>query len=182
MLRTGGIVELVEYDWRNYDKDGRLIEIDLTKPLGPPYWSTITAYIRQALKAAGGDLDAAECMYDWVRSHGAFQDVEYRETWLRTVGPMGGPLSEEADAAMRANNRVCLDIQLDKRNPDSFHGKAAMRGRKPALLKAGLPEYMYDYLESHVDAEIEAGAITQYNRLRTVVATRNDVLLPKEII
>jgi len=46
------------------------------------------------------------------------------------------------------------------------------------LLKAGVPEEAYNYLEAHAEREIEAGLIPQYTCLQCIVATRANVLLP----
>ena len=83
-----------------------LIHVDLSKPPTPPFWSVFLAYYRSAVEALGGDVDAANKLYGWVKDHPAFEDVEYGDVWWRNVGPKEQGVSDEVDAIIRFNIRV----------------------------------------------------------------------------
>jgi len=106
MLRPGGVLDISDYDYQTYDADHNVIPIDITAPIGPPYWSRFLAQCRRAVQELGCSTDAATHLHGWIQGHPGFEDVAYNEIWVRAVGPKDELMDDEADAQMRANIRV----------------------------------------------------------------------------
>ena len=81
VLKPGGIIDLMEYDFTLHDADRNLIEID-TSTIAAPWWPRWMAFVRQAAMNRGADIGAASKMRRWVEEHGAFYDLTYRQVWI----------------------------------------------------------------------------------------------------
>jgi hypothetical protein len=85
ILKPGALVELAEFDFTIYNRFRQRIKVDLDAPVGPPYWSRFMAHMNRAVKSSGGDTDAASHLWKWVTTHGAFENITYRDVWIPTI-------------------------------------------------------------------------------------------------
>lgn len=86
VLRPGGLIELTEFDFRTYDRHGQVVPVSTEEArLGPPWWARYLAHMRDAVRASGGDTDAANHIQDWVTNCGAFENVAYHDFWSPVI-------------------------------------------------------------------------------------------------
>lgn len=85
ILKPGGLIELAEFDFSVYNRFRQRIPVDLDKPPEAPYWARFMAHLNGAVRRSGGDADAATHLWNWVTTHGAFENVSYRDLWIPTI-------------------------------------------------------------------------------------------------
>ncbi|TEB24749.1 hypothetical protein FA13DRAFT_1638308 [Coprinellus micaceus] len=104
ILVPGGLVELVECDFHTYNRHRQRIKVDLDLPPNGRYWPRYMAHINAAAKAFGGDVGAATHLYRWLTTHGAFEDISYRDVWIPTIpGDDTGMYRESVYCMIKAN-------------------------------------------------------------------------------
>lgn len=81
VLRPGGLLNVVEFDFHAYDCRYQRINLD-TSTVSPPWWPRWLAYVELAVRNAGGDVEAATHLRSWISNHSAFEDVVYRDYFL----------------------------------------------------------------------------------------------------
>jgi hypothetical protein len=81
-LRPGGLVEILEFDFRVYGPDGRAFI-----PASPttPYFARWMSLLNMAVRQRGGSPDAANNLHTWILEHPGFKDVVYREYMIPTA-------------------------------------------------------------------------------------------------
>jgi len=74
MVRSGGMIDLSEYDFRTYDSCGQLIEVDEFSD-SPPHYSRWMKHVRKVIKDKGGDVDCSNKLLEFVTANPAFERV-----------------------------------------------------------------------------------------------------------
>ncbi|KAF9531530.1 S-adenosyl-L-methionine-dependent methyltransferase [Crepidotus variabilis] len=158
VVRPGGLVDLSEFDFYMYDANHQRILFESNDEIRPPWWGRWMHYFHDAVKAKGGDVDAATNLHHWVSQNSLFEDVTYKEYWLPIV-PMVrvGPNAEQLQK-IDANMKI---------NHVSFLGSG-----RPLLLGNGIPESVVELVERNAEREIGEQQIPQYTRLQCVTARK----------
>jgi ubiquinone/menaquinone biosynthesis C-methylase UbiE len=154
VLRPGGVISLMEFDFHMYDENKRRIEIDRTT-LDGPAWPKWLGFVHDIAKSAGGSVDAATYLFDWVQDHPLYEDVVYQEYYLpvsRWVGD-GGPLD-------RVGSMMSPDCQ------------AFVDSSRPMLLSSGLSEDLVNQLQKNAYEALQTNRAREYARIQCVHARR----------
>jgi hypothetical protein len=107
VLRPGGLIETIEFDFHMYDQYHRRIELS-THTLEPPWWPRWLAFSKLAVQQYGGDVEAATHLHSWIASHPSFKDVVYRDFWIPTAPWMENDVVERRRGElMREDILVC---------------------------------------------------------------------------
>jgi len=85
VLRPGGLIILSEFDFALYDSKHERMDVNIHEPLGPPWCARFAAFMHEAVRVTGGDMDAAAHLQRWVSTHRAFENVVYQERWCPVV-------------------------------------------------------------------------------------------------
>ncbi|KAF9531642.1 hypothetical protein CPB83DRAFT_808648 [Crepidotus variabilis] len=157
VLRPGGLVDLSEFDFHIYDIHHQRILFNSEDDIRSPWWGRWMQFLRDAVKAKGGDVDAATNLYDWVLQNPLFEEVTYREYWLPIVS---GPYHE-------CNSPDRMVEEAMKNNVITFLGSG-----RPLLLGQGISETIVTLLEQKAVGEIEERKIPQFTRLQRVTARK----------
>jgi len=115
VLRPGGLVELLEYDFRFYDKHHRPISPPTTS-MEPPWLPRWMNFLSIAIRQRGGSVDAANMLYSWVSEHGAFEDVHYQEIYFPTA-PFGHPKDPDYHRLQAIASIMREDMQVGSVGP-----------------------------------------------------------------
>jgi hypothetical protein len=86
VVRSGGMIDLSEYDFQTYDRHGNLIDIDESST-SPPYYARWLKHLRRAIKNKGGDVDASNHLAEWVNANSNYERVEHEVYFLPVVPP-----------------------------------------------------------------------------------------------
>lgn len=108
ILRPGGLVELIEFDFHIYGRDQQRLNVSVDDPLGPPYWARYMAYLHRGVKKNGGDVDAANMLWRWLTGHSAFDNIKYRDVWIPSIPGNDERYSERVYPMMRENITVSI--------------------------------------------------------------------------
>jgi hypothetical protein len=81
VLRTGGLLDLTEFDFRVYGPDKKLINLHIGS-MQPPWFPLWVAYLNMAARQRGGEVDAANHLRRWVSQNPVFENVVYRDFFL----------------------------------------------------------------------------------------------------
>lgn len=82
-LRPGGLIDLLEFDFRVYDENRQpFIVLPNTNA---PYFARWMSLLNMAVRQRGGSPDAANMLHTWALEHPAFEDVVYREYMIPTA-------------------------------------------------------------------------------------------------
>lgn len=81
VLRPGGMIDVMEFDFHVYDANHRRIETT-TSSISAPWWPQWLAFANLAARNRGGEVDAATHIHRWISQHPAFENVVYREYWV----------------------------------------------------------------------------------------------------
>ncbi|KAJ2923034.1 hypothetical protein H1R20_g14060, partial [Candolleomyces eurysporus] len=104
LIIPGGLIDVTEWDFHAYDENYQRIELDVNE-LGPPWWPRFLAFAEEAIRAFGGDGDAATNLYDSVAGTGAFQEVTYRDFWMSSC-----PWTKGSEFQMKIGQGMMEDI------------------------------------------------------------------------
>lgn len=85
ILRPGGLIDLMEFDFHVYDENHQVIELETSK-IAEPWWPRWLTFANLAARDRGGNVDAATYIHSWVANHHAFENVTYEEYWVPTCG------------------------------------------------------------------------------------------------
>lgn len=80
VLRPGGLIDLLEYDFQVHNEHRQLVTVS-TGSMGAPWLPRFLTLIKNAAGRRGGTLDAARNLYNWVKDTPAFTDVVHRQIW-----------------------------------------------------------------------------------------------------
>ena len=83
-LRPGGLMEILEFDFRVYDSDCKPFTIH-TGVMEPPWFPRWMSFLNMAVRQRGGTPDAANMLYSWTLQHPAFEDVVYQDYFIPTA-------------------------------------------------------------------------------------------------
>ncbi|THH19383.1 hypothetical protein EW146_g1781 [Bondarzewia mesenterica] len=154
VLRPGGLVDFLEFDFRCYDENHRPI---FSKPgvmEGPwlPRWMSL---LNMAVRQRGGSPDASNMLYAWFMQNPAYEDIVYREIWLPTAAiyPPGHP-----------------DYWIGKVMGEDI--QAFLKSGRPLLLGSGLQESLVDELQQRAHTEVEEARIVTFCRVESVYARK----------
>lgn len=112
ILRPGGLVQLIEFDFHIYGRELKRLNVSLEDPLGPPYWARYLAYLHRAVRMNRGDVDAATWLWTWVTRHSAFENIAHRDVWIPSIPGNDDRYSERVYPMMRQNITVRSFIPL----------------------------------------------------------------------
>ncbi|KAF5374969.1 hypothetical protein D9758_000509 [Tetrapyrgos nigripes] len=155
VLRPGGIIDLMEYDFHVYDEHHRRVEVD-TNTIAGPWWARWMAFANDAARKRGGDVDAATHLYSWVKNHPMFEQVEYREFWI--------PCSPWKRDFPRHLSMIMRDDIL-----------AFSKAGRPLLLGNGVPDDVVRELEVNLEREQKAASQRHFVRLQCVWALKKQI-------
>ncbi|KAE9409255.1 hypothetical protein BT96DRAFT_806961 [Gymnopus androsaceus JB14] len=154
VLRPGGLIDLMEFDFHAYDEHYQRIELETSRIAGP-WWPRWLAFANLAARNRGGDVDAATYIHSWVANHRAFDNVHYREFWIPT-----SPWKTDSSFDMRMGASMRDDIL------------AFMKSGRPLLLGSGVPEDLVNEIQSNAEQELLAGKARFYIRVQCVHARK----------
>lgn len=153
VLRPGGLVIVVEWDFQVYDINRRKIVLR-TDGLGPPWLPRWVTFLRFAIEKSGGTVKAADHVHQWLCEHELLENVSQEEYWL--------PISQ------KVNNSRQQRISSSAR--DDF--LAFLRSGRPLLLGSGLPEKFVNELQHNATLEILSSSFPFFVVLRRVYARK----------
>jgi len=116
VLRSGGLIDIMEFDFHVYDQNHKRIELS-THMVERPWWPRWLAFAYLAAKRHGGDVNAATHLHSWIVDHPAFEDVVYRDFWV-PASPWieGNDAERRRGESMRDDISVCLRLSFQWRN------------------------------------------------------------------
>jgi len=157
-LRPGGLMELLEFDFRVYDPSRKPFSLP-TGTMEPPWFPRWMSFLNMAVRQRGGSPDAANMLYSWTLQHPSLEDVVYEEYFIPTAPFMS---HEEPNYHLM---RSIADILRE----DIL---AFLRSGRPLLLGSGLPESLVDELQHRAHSELMEARTASYIRLERVYARK----------
>ncbi|KAF8220782.1 S-adenosyl-L-methionine-dependent methyltransferase [Tricholoma matsutake] len=154
VLRPGGMILMVEWDFHGYDGNRNQIQAG-TDQLSSPWFPRWLAFARVSVRNAGGTVDAASNIKSWVTNHPAFEDVVCQDYWMPV-----SPWVHGDEAQMRIGETMRGDIL------------AFLRSGRPLLLRGGVPEAVVDELQRNAEREMMEASLPQYIRLQSLYARK----------
>ncbi|KAH7922843.1 S-adenosyl-L-methionine-dependent methyltransferase [Leucogyrophana mollusca] len=158
VLRPGGLIDLTEFpfSFTGFERE------EILPPAGAyePPWTTLwMSYANRAVRARGGDADAAKNIHRWILEHPAFEDVHYREFWI----PLS-PWLQGNDAYTAKWNRIGATMRDDL--------MAFIKGGRPLLLGSGLSEEFVNDIQEKAFAELAEAKTPLYVLIQNVYARK----------
>jgi hypothetical protein len=83
VLRPGGLIDVMEFDFCLYDSNRRKIAMSM-EPLEPPWVPRFIAFVHSAVTNRGGDIDGIGRMESYIRNHPLFEEVTSQDIWMPT--------------------------------------------------------------------------------------------------
>ncbi|KAH9178870.1 hypothetical protein EDB89DRAFT_987720 [Lactarius sanguifluus] len=157
-LRPGGLMELVESDFRVYDSDFKPFSLP-TGIMEPPWFPRFMSFCNMAVRQRGGSPDAANMVYNWTLQHPAFDDVVYQDYFIPTA-----PFMPSDDPKYDFIRPIAETFREDI--------LTFLRSGRPLLLGSGLPEPLVDELQQHSHLELKEARTVSYIRLERVYARK----------
>jgi len=157
-LRPGGLMELLEFDFRVYDPDFKPFSLP-TGIMEPPWFPRWMSFCNMAVRQRGGSPDAANMLYSWTLQHPDFDDVVYQDYFIPTA-PFMSPEEPDYDFIRGISETFRDDIQT------------FLRSGRPLLLMSGLPEPLVDELQHHTHLELKEARTVSYIRVERVYARK----------
>ncbi|KAL0576872.1 hypothetical protein V5O48_005107 [Marasmius crinis-equi] len=154
VLRPGGLMDIMEFDFHAYDEHRRRIEVG-TSRISAPWWPRWLAFLELAIRNKGGDADAATHLHRWTANHPAFEDVVYRDFWVPT-----SPWRRDSEFQVRMGVGMRDDIL------------AFIQSGRALLLGSGVPEDILNELQRNVETELATCQGRYYIRLQCVFARK----------
>jgi len=154
VLRPGGLIILIEWDFHSYDVNHRRIDVG-THELKAPWWPRWLAFAKIAIRNSGGSVEAAENIRSWVTNHPAFENPVYQDFWVPTCHWSSGD-----DFLMRIGATMREDIC------------AFLKSGRPLLLGSGVPEAVVDELQRNATTELKEASSPEYIRLQRIYARK----------
>lgn len=81
VLRPGGMVIILEWDFHGYDSNRNQIQAE-THQLASPWWPRWLSFARVAVRNSGGSVDAAGNVQSWISNHPEFEGAVCRDYWV----------------------------------------------------------------------------------------------------
>lgn len=111
-LRPGGLMELLEFDFRVYDHDFKPFSLP-TGVMEPPWFPRWMSFCNMAVRQRGGSPDAASMLYSWTLQHPDFDDVVYQDYFIPTA-PFMSPEDPHYDFIKGISETFREDIQVSE--------------------------------------------------------------------
>ncbi|KAI0035129.1 S-adenosyl-L-methionine-dependent methyltransferase [Vararia minispora EC-137] len=156
-LRPGGLVDILEFDFRVYGPDRKPFTIMPNS--NAPYFARWMSLLNMAVRQRGGSPDAANSIHSYVLEHGAYEDVIYREYFIPTA-----PFMSKRDP----NYSYIRPISETFR--DDIY--AFLQSGRPILLASGLCETVVDSLAQNAHDELRDARTVSYIRVENVYARK----------
>ncbi|KAF8726163.1 hypothetical protein AX14_008020 [Amanita brunnescens Koide BX004] len=150
VLRPGGLIDVMEFDFCLYDSNRRKIAMSM-EPLEPPWVPRFIAFVHSAVTNRGGDIDGIGRMESYIRNHPLFEEVTSQDIWMPTR-PQG-----ENTPGIVENNLEFL------------------KSATPLLLNSGLSPELFEMLQKNVTQEILDGVIVHWAKLKRVYAQKRHI-------
>jgi len=160
-LRGGGLLDLMEFDFRVYGTDRKPCLDNNTAP----WFARWMNHCHTAVQHSGGTPDAANHLHRWVSEHAAFEDVVYREFWLPT-----SPWFKGKDPQSVRQSRIAHVFRDDI--------LMFLKSGRPLLLGSGLDEALVNELEACARDELAETRRASYIRVQTVYARKRHLPPP----
>ncbi|KAF9270828.1 S-adenosyl-L-methionine-dependent methyltransferase [Marasmius fiardii PR-910] len=154
VLKPGGLMDIMEFDFHMYDENYRRIEVS-TSHIGAPWWPRWLAFLEAAIRSKGGDADAATHLHSWTANHASFEGVVYREFWVPA-----SPWRRDSEFQIRMGQAMRDDIF------------AFVKSGRALLLGSGVPEQIVDELQRKVETELATTRRRYYVRLQCIFARK----------
>jgi len=154
VLRPGGLIDLMEFDFHCYDENHQRIELETSRVAGP-WWPRFLAFVGLAARNRGGDVDAATHLHSWVSNHRSFENVVCRDFYIPT-------------STWRTDSELWTRFGANMRD-DIL---AFLKSGRPLLLGSGVPEDLVNEIESNAVQEVLSGQARHYVRLQCVHARK----------
>lgn len=154
VLRPGGLVNILEFDFHAYDANHRRIEVD-TSTVAGPWWPRWLAFAELAIRNLGGDIDAATHLHEWISNHPAFEDVVYRDFYAPSC-------------SWRSDDERMLHIG-ETMQEDIL---AFLKSSIPLVQGSGVPEELATELRTNAEREILESKSKNYIRLQYIYARK----------
>ncbi|KAF8506853.1 S-adenosyl-L-methionine-dependent methyltransferase [Russula emetica] len=157
-LRPGGLMELLEFDFRVYDADYKAfsLPVDTMEPPWLPRWMSLA---NMAVRQHGGTPHAANMLYSWTLQHQAFEDVVYEEYFVPAA-----PFMSRREPNYHFKRTVSEMMRDDI--------LAFLLSGRPLLLGSGLSESLVDELQRRATSELREARTVSYVRLERVYARK----------
>lgn len=107
VLKPGGLLDLSEVPFGFWDAQKRPFVVSPDR-LQPPWVAVWVSYVDSAIRARGGEADAAHHLHQWVLEHTAFEDVVVRDIYIPA-----SPWLEGRDAYTNFWNEVGATLRDD---------------------------------------------------------------------
>lgn len=156
-LRPGGLMELLEFDFRVYDSDFKPFSLP-TGIMEPPWFPRWMSFCNMAVRQRGGSPDAANMLHSWTLQHPDFDDVAYQDYFIPTAPFMDQDPKNDFIRGISETFRE--DIQT------------FLRSGRPLLLMSGLPEPLVDELGHHTHLELKEARTVSYIHVERVYARK----------
>jgi len=157
-LRPGGLMQLLEFDFRVYDSNCKPFSLP-TGIMEPPWFPRWMAFLNMAVRQRGGSPDAANMLYSWTLQHPAFEDTVYEEYFIPTA-PFMSHQAPDYRFARSISETLRDDIY------------AFLRSGRPLLLGSGLQESLVDELQHRAHLELKEARTVSYIRVERVYARK----------
>ncbi|KAI0375494.1 hypothetical protein BV20DRAFT_960668 [Pilatotrama ljubarskyi] len=157
-LRSRGLIQLVEFDFRVYDAD-KLPIMPSRLEEETPWLARWMNVVNIAVEQRGGEPDAANHLHRWVSEHPLLEEPVYREFWFQT-----GPWKKGDDPSTARDNRIGAMMRDDI--------LAFLKSGRPLLLSNDLDISVVDELESNAERELLEASASTYIRVQNVYARR----------
>ncbi|KAH9858293.1 hypothetical protein C2E23DRAFT_803416 [Lenzites betulinus] len=157
-MRPRGLIELVEFDFRVYDVNKTPIMPSRLEE-ETPWLARWMNLVNVAVEQRGGEPDAANHIYRWVKEHPMLEEPVHRNVWFQT-----GPWKEGTDPRTARENRIGAMMRDDI--------LAFLKSGRPLLLSTGLDIMLVDEIELNAEDELRASSAKTYIRVQTVHARR----------
>ncbi|KAF8347040.1 S-adenosyl-L-methionine-dependent methyltransferase, partial [Amanita rubescens] len=153
VLRPGGLIDVMEWDFCIYDVNRNKIPLSLE--LRPPWMARFIAFVQSAVRGRGGDVDGIGQMETLIQNHPSFEEVEHRDVWFPAV------LRPQTDTNLVASAKGIMENNLE------FIKSAA-----PLLLNSGLSPEQLEMLQNNARQELIDGTASHWGRLKRVYARK----------
>jgi hypothetical protein len=177
-LRPGGLVELLEFDFRVYSASFKPFSF-LDDTMEPPWFPRWMSLINMAVRQRGGSPDAANMLHSRTLQHQAFEDVVYEEYFIPTAPFMSHQepnyrFLRTISEMFRDDIQVCGYGYPRLPHPHHLHSfvQSFLRSGRPLLLGSGFSEPLVDELQHRANLELKEARTVSYIRVERVYARK----------
>ncbi|KAK2461500.1 hypothetical protein APHAL10511_005963 [Amanita phalloides] len=156
VLRPGGLIDVMEWDFYIYDANRNRIEASMDQ-FAPPWLPRFVSLVTSAIRNRGGDIDGPEVMETLIQNHPSFENVVCRSFWV----PASPWQNLQEDSHVDTKN-----FSIMRENVFEFLKSAA-----PLLLSTGLQPEQFEILQNNARQELADGAL-YLARMKRVYAVK----------